>query len=72
MKYQKLVMDEEGIKIDEDKLSDVTEMWGRHIGVRICDEYKNKGFYLSQAYDWVMGKDSNDKLCLVPLVKEKT
>ena len=31
---------------------------------------KDKAYFLSDIYDWVIGKDESQQLCLIPLIKE--
>ena len=39
------------------------------IQIRGACDFKDKALYLSNRYDWVLGKDENDIIVLVPLKK---
>ena len=34
--------------------------------------FQGKAFYLSDRWDWVVGKDEKGMICLIPLNKERT
>lgn len=36
------------------------------IDIRISDKFKNKGYYLSDSYNWEIITDDNGVLCLIP------
>lgn len=38
---------------------------------RDSGEFKGKGFYLYSSFDWILGKDTEGILVLVPLKKEE-
>ena len=39
------------------------------LAVRTEGEFKERGFYLSGSFDWIIGTDSHDVLVLLPLKK---
>ena len=57
--------DEELINIKEEEMFGVTKITGI-FSIRKNGDFKNKGFSLSSAYEWVIGKDSNGYICLIP------
>ena len=80
IKYSKLEIKKENeeniVAIDKTRLVEISEEFVR--GVIIKEDYTyierrcggaffNKALYLSSMYDWVIGKDEHDVLCLVPL-----
>ena len=82
IKYSKLEIKEEKeeniVAIDKTRLVGISEEFAR--GVIIKEDYTyierrsggaffNKALCLSSMYDWVLGKDEDDVLCLVPLKK---
>lgn len=38
--------------------------------VRLTGKLDNRGFYLNDAYDWIIVTDDRDELVLVPLTKK--
>lgn len=81
MEYKKLkIKDNEEVKgvidVDEKRLIDIhsdktirDENSFVLAEKRCMEEFKNKSLYLNNKYDWVLGKDSNDGICLIPLKK---
>lgn len=82
MKYKTIVlkkkMDEgtEILEIDEDRLVNIVSPSKRlledpYIAVnRTCDSLDCKSIYLSSQNDWVIGKNNNGEIILVPLKKK--
>ena len=54
------------IRINEERLVDVNNF---RMEPREDDELSGKAFFLSNAYNWVIAKDSSDCTCLVPFKK---
>lgn len=48
---------------------ELQEMWGNDIEVRTDGEYKNKGFYLCDGYNWELKVDSKGVKVLIPTKK---
>lgn len=78
MFYKKLIMEptetEESIIIDRSKTILMTEPISEHridqrIQNRNYGNFKGRSYYLSPAFDWVIGKDSDGWIVLVPLRK---
>jgi len=83
MGYDKLVVkkrENDVIVIDNDRLVDVRYAGRKDNHIIVNDElaviqirggytFKDKALYLSSHYDWVLGKDENDIIVLVPLKK---
>jgi hypothetical protein len=59
--------------ISEDKLIKVSgNFYDNKIDVRTCGDFKNNAFFLSDSYDWIIGRDDQGATILVPLKKEGT
>lgn len=61
------------IEIDRDKLVRIDNTWiSRKLRVRndIYNEFHNKAIYLTDEYNWVLGRDDMECLCLVPVRKD--
>lgn len=79
IKYSKLKIKEEKediMAIDKTRLVEISQEFKRATLVdedctiieRRCDgPFLNKAIYLSLTYDWVLGRDEDGVLCLVPL-----
>jgi nucleoside diphosphate kinase len=61
-----LINEEKGIKIIGNKMMKVSM---NMIEVRKQEEFRDKSFYLHQEYDWVIVRDSEDVICLIPTEK---
>lgn len=66
--------DEELQHIDSSRLLDAADLRtllnaGTSVTVRKDGEFKDQAIYLSGVYDWQLGKDSLDRIILVPLKK---
>ena len=76
MTHKKLVIDEEGeeIKISKKGMvnvpkGDIFDNGRAVIQPRTIGEFKDKAFYLTALYDWVLGEDSSGCVILVPIKK---
>jgi len=73
MDYKKLVLkkEEEGdvIEVDENRLLNKEAFKSRIFGIsqRIGGEFEDRAFCLEAMCDWVLGKDTDGFLCLIPL-----
>ena len=79
MMYKKLIRTDsaqgDSNVIDGEKLIDVgegvlgTKPLSRTILIetRQLGEFKGQAFYLNETYQWFLGKDSTETLCLVPV-----
>ena len=48
---------------------DFCDLFSYDIQMRNEAEFKNKGFYLNDSYNWEIVRDSNDELVLLPTKK---
>lgn len=80
MKYDQLTIkrtEDDPTEIDEDRLVTVDDNGGTVVdGDKWVLKYRNGGHYHRKAfylqtdeYDWVLGRDNEDLLCLIPLKK---
>lgn len=76
MEYNKLKIKETNfVEIDKSKLIEVpNDSIKEESGYVLIDsrgdfEFRERAFYLGEKFDWVIGKDSNNMLCLVPMKK---
>ena len=69
--YKRLVLIEEETKkivIDKERLMYLEDEDMRDfIELREDGEFENKGFYLDDCYEWVLGRDSTGALVLIPM-----
>jgi len=58
---------------EEDKYFDLsnTTIYSPQVGIaiRCSGEYAKKSFWLNDSWNWIIVKDSEDKLCLIPTKK---
>ena len=65
------------IDVDEDRMLEVTgtittiKISGKvlYASERTEGNLEGKAIYLDHSFDWVLGKDSEGSICLVPLIK---
>ena len=55
---------------EEDIAMDYFEEFGYNMDIRGIGEFSRKAFFLSNEYDYAIGKDSEDRTILVPLKKK--
>jgi len=57
------------IEVDETKLLDSNQFSTTKPEIRSSLEFKFRGYYLGNRFDWIICKDSDNMLCLVPINK---
>lgn len=83
MKYRKVILSNElkveDVEVRESQLVSVTREGGDEGSVALIDgnshriatrsdaEFAGKGLYLSDGFDWILGRDSQNSLVLIPI-----
>lgn len=70
IKYKRLVpCNEESTDVDLTRTVSVSEF---HQRIRSGGEFRGRAISLTKDYDWVLGVDSEDQICLIPLKRGET
>lgn len=65
IKYKRLVpKNEESTDVDMTRTVRISDF---NLKIRSEGEFRGRAIYLTNDYDWVIGVDSEDQICLIPL-----